>query len=277
MNILVLNGSPKGNNSITLQTVLYLQKKYSSHSCEVLNVGLRIKALEKDFAPAAAAVEKADLLLFAYPVYTFVAPCQLHRFIELLKGSGINLQGKFATQISTSKHFYDITAHRYIQDNCQDMGLKYIRGLSADMEDLLCQQGRKEAREFFEYVCHSVENNSYETLPQPLPRARPDLVFCSPLGLTAHVSPSGPPDSRRPLCQGSWAWPPWRPACPVHLPWLEPSPCLLLPWDPRPRGILWFPLRLRRQQLDSGFFNFLRPVPSSRAASTPGRKQAVNE
>ena len=114
-------------------------------------------------------------------------------------------------------------------------------------------------------------------LPQPLPRARPDLVFCSPLGLTAHVSPSGPPDSRRPLCQGSWAWPPWRPTCPIHLLWLEPSPCLLLPWDPRPRGILWFPLRLRRQQLDSGFFNFLRPVPSSRAASTPGRKQAVNE
>ncbi|MBP0963436.1 MAG: NAD(P)H-dependent oxidoreductase, partial [Oscillospiraceae bacterium] len=170
LNILVLNGSPKGNNSITLQTVLYLQKKYPSHSFEVLNVGSRIKALEKDFAPAAAGVEKADLLLFAYPVYTFVAPCQLHRFIELLKGSGINLQGKFATQISTSKHFYDITAHRYIQDNCQDMGLKYIRGLSADMEDLLCQQGRKEAREFFEYVCHSVENNSYETLPQPLPR-----------------------------------------------------------------------------------------------------------
>ena len=26
MNILVLNGSPKGDNSITLQTVLYLEK-----------------------------------------------------------------------------------------------------------------------------------------------------------------------------------------------------------------------------------------------------------
>ena len=28
MKILVLNGSPKGSNSITLQTVLYLEKKF---------------------------------------------------------------------------------------------------------------------------------------------------------------------------------------------------------------------------------------------------------
>ena len=176
MNILVLNGSPKGNNSITLQTVLYLQKKYPSHSFEVLNVGSRIKALEKDFAPAAAAVEKADLLLFSYPVYTFIAPCQLHRFIELLKASGLCLQSKFATQITTSKHFYDITAHRYVQDNCQDMGLKYIRGLSADMDDLLSQQGRKEACEFFDQVCWSVEKGHCEPFPQPLPQPARQLV-----------------------------------------------------------------------------------------------------
>ena len=170
MNILVLNGSPKGQNSITLQTVLYLQKKYPAHNFEVLNVGSRIKALEKDFASAAAALEQADLLLFSYPVYTFIAPCQLHRFIELMKASGIALQGKYATQLSTSKHFYDITAHRYIQDNCQDMGLKYIRGLSADMDDLLCKKGQKESCDFFEHVCWSVEHDFYETFPQPLPR-----------------------------------------------------------------------------------------------------------
>jgi len=131
--------------------------------------------LEKDFSPAAAVVEQADLLLFSYPVYTFIAPCQLHRFIELLKNSGINLQGKYASQLSTSKHFYDITAHNYIRDNCLDMGLKYIRGLSADMDDLLCQQGRKEACEFLEYVCWSVENDHYEvqTQPQPQPAHKP--------------------------------------------------------------------------------------------------------
>ena len=162
MNILVLNGSPKGEYSITLQTSYYLQKLYPQHEFEVLHVGRQIKSLEKDFSKAVDAVEKADVLLFSYPVYTFIAPFQMHRFIELLKASELDLTGKIATQITTSKHFYDITAHRYIQDNCQDMGMKFIRGLSADMEDLLSAQGQHQAKSFFEYVCHCVENEIFE-------------------------------------------------------------------------------------------------------------------
>lgn len=131
MDILVINGSPKGENSITLQTVLYLQKHFPKHTFSFLHAGQRIRVLEKEFAPAAEALKKADLILFSYPVYTFIAPSQLHRFIELVKQSGINLSGKYATQLTTSKHFYDVTAHRYIQENCQDMGLKFIKGLSA--------------------------------------------------------------------------------------------------------------------------------------------------
>ena len=162
MRILVLNGSPKGKNSVTLQTVNYLQLLYPKHSFEILHVGQGIKQLEKDFSPALEALEKADLLLFSYPVYTFVAPCQLHRFIELMKEHKADVAGKWATQFTTSKHFYDITAHRYIQDICGDLGLKYIRGLSADMEDLLKPKGQQEAKDFFKFVLWSVANNSAE-------------------------------------------------------------------------------------------------------------------
>ena len=171
MNILVLNGSPKGQYSITLQTIHYLEKLHPEHSFEVFHVGQRIKALEKEFAPALEAVKNADLLLFSYPVYTFIAPYQLHRFVELLKESGVAMDGKYATQFSTSKHFYDVTAHRYIQDNCQDMGLKYIRGLSADMDDLLAEKGQKEAEDFFRFVCWSVEKDAYEAFPASLTEA----------------------------------------------------------------------------------------------------------
>ena len=169
MNILVLNGSPKGKYSITLQTVRYLQKLHPEHEFAFLNVGQTIKSLEKDFTVATQAMEQADVLLFAYPVYTFIAPSQLHRFIELTKASGINLSGKFASQITTSKRFYDVTAHRYVQDNCADLGMKFVRGLSADMEDLLKEQGQKEARDFFDYLCWCVANDSYEPLPEPAP------------------------------------------------------------------------------------------------------------
>ncbi|MBP3637173.1 MAG: NAD(P)H-dependent oxidoreductase [Clostridia bacterium] len=169
MKILVLNGSPKGEYSITLQTVKYLEKHYPQHSFEVLHVGQRIKALEKDFSPVIKAAEAADLLLFAYPVYTFIAPCQLHRCIELMKIHGVKVAGKFATQITTSKHFYDITAHRYVQNNCQDMGMKVIRGLSADMDDLLSEKGQKEARAFMDYAAWCVENGVSEPAPAPMP------------------------------------------------------------------------------------------------------------
>ena len=162
MNILVLNGSPKGKNSITLQTVLYLQKKNPRHTFEILHVGQKIKSLTKDFSPALEAIAKADVLLFSYPVYTFIAPCQLHRFISLMKEHGADVSGKIATQISTSKHFYDVTAHRYIQDNVQEMGMHFIRGLSADMEDLPTKKGRQEADSWFAHFVWCAEKRYFE-------------------------------------------------------------------------------------------------------------------
>lgn len=90
----------------------------------------------------------------------------------------MDMSGKWATQITTSKHFYDVTAHRYIQDNCQDLGMKFIRGLSAGMNDLLSQQGQHQACSFFDYVCHSVGNDLYEPFPEvpPAPKHLPVTV-----------------------------------------------------------------------------------------------------
>ena len=169
MHVLVLNGSPKGKYSITLQTVLYLQQQFPQDHFEVLHVGQKIKVLEKDFSPAVQAVEKADLLLFSYPVYTFIAPSQLHRFIALLKAKKFDLRNKYAAQLSTSKHFYDMTAHAYIRDNCFDLGLKYIDGLSADMDDLLSEKGQAQAVGFWNYVAWSVQKDLYKPFPAPLP------------------------------------------------------------------------------------------------------------
>lgn len=171
MNILVLNGSPKGQYSITLQTINYLQKLHPEHTFEILHVGQRIKALEMDFSQVIKEITLADLLIFCYPVYTFIAPYQLHRFIELLKESGISLKGKYVTQLTTSKHFYDVTAHQYIQDNCQDLKMKYIRGLSADMDDLITVKGQQDAKSFFDYVIWSIKNNIFETIS---PSATPE-------------------------------------------------------------------------------------------------------
>lgn len=163
MKICVLNGSPKGEYSISLQTALYLKKKYPVCQFSVLHVGKKIKAYEKDMSEALKAINDAEMLLFCYPVYTFIAPYQLHRFIELLKESGTDLSGKFAAQISTSKHFFDVTAHNYIRENCRDLGLKYIAGLSADMDDLLVDKGRKDAVAFWDYVLFSAGHDLFDS------------------------------------------------------------------------------------------------------------------
>lgn len=163
MNITVINGSPKGKQSVTLQTILYLEKKYPEHKFEIIHAGQQIKSLEKDFSKAKKLLKNADAVIFSYPVYTYIAPAQLHRFIELMKADGVDMKDKYATQLTTSKHFYDITAHKYIEENSLDMGMRYIRGISADMEDLLKENGRVDAEKFFEFFIWSVENGVYKT------------------------------------------------------------------------------------------------------------------
>lgn len=169
MKITVVNGSPKGKYSCTLQTSLFLEKRFPEHSFEV--VGVMDKKRDKAFA----SILSADIVIFSYPVYTFLAPSQLHFFIRDMKTSGIDFSGKWATQITTSKHFYDSTAHRYLSDNLHDMGFKVVPGLSADMEDLTKEKGQREAETFFSLLIHSVENDIFEPSPSFLSPTLPEF------------------------------------------------------------------------------------------------------
>jgi multimeric flavodoxin WrbA len=166
MKVCVINGSPKGNYSVTLQTSLFLEKKFKEFEFEVINVGQQIRVIEKDLNSVVMKIKESDLIILSYPVYTFVAPSQLHRFIELLKDNNIDLENKFVTQISTSKHFYDMTAHKYVEENCYDLKMKYIKGLSLDMEDLLSEDKQQEIVNYFEFVLSSIKNDLYEIAPK---------------------------------------------------------------------------------------------------------------
>ena len=66
-------------------------KPYDTFKCCIqstsleLPVGQRIKRYEKDFSTPREALSQAEVILFCYPVYTFLVPYQLHRFLELLR------------------------------------------------------------------------------------------------------------------------------------------------------------------------------------------------
>ena len=162
MNILVLNGSPKAGYSITIHTSYFIDRSTSGNEWTYLNIQQKINRWKKDSTELRDAVEKADLIILSYPVYTLLAPYCVHQLIEVMKDDGIVLEGKWATQITTSKHFYDTTAHRFIEENLLDLGAYFIDGLSADMDDLLSPAGQKEALTFFDTVRFHIDNNIYK-------------------------------------------------------------------------------------------------------------------
>ena len=48
MKIIVLNGSPKGEHSITLQYSHFIQKKFPQHELKIVHIAQRIKKIEKN-------------------------------------------------------------------------------------------------------------------------------------------------------------------------------------------------------------------------------------
>ena len=162
MNILIVNGSPKGTNSITLQSMLYLEKTHTGEKFKYIHTHAGISMGEKDMESFRNELDEAELIIFSYPVYTFLVPYQLVRLIENLRKEGITLDGKWVTQFSTSKHFFDTTAHKYLEENLIDMNAKSIPGLSGDMEDLLTGKGRKELDDWAKMCFYRIENNIYE-------------------------------------------------------------------------------------------------------------------
>jgi multimeric flavodoxin WrbA len=162
MNILVLNGSPKGDLSITLQYVAYLQKAFASHTFKIEHIAQRIKRLERDpaaFEAILGEVRATDLVLWATPVYYFLVPGQVKRFIELVdeRGASEAFAGRYAAVLTTSIHFFDHIAHSYLAGICEDWQMHFYGGHSAEFKDLLDEAGRAQLMRFAEGLFAAVE------------------------------------------------------------------------------------------------------------------------
>ncbi|HOH74117.1 MAG TPA: NAD(P)H-dependent oxidoreductase, partial [Syntrophales bacterium] len=116
MIIAVLNGSPKGELSVTLQYVRYLQKIHPEHDYRIFSVARQIGKLERDeraFGGIMDQVAAADAVIWSFPLYYCLVCSQYKRFIELIFAGGRQeaFRGKYALALSTSVHFFDHTAH----------------------------------------------------------------------------------------------------------------------------------------------------------------------
>jgi multimeric flavodoxin WrbA len=159
--ITVLNGSNKGDMSVTLQYVRFIQKAFPQHELKVVHVAQKINALEKSeaaFQEVVDQVRTSDGVLWAFSVKYFLVHANYKRFIELMweRGAQDVFKGKYAATLSTSIHFYDHLAHNYVHAICDDLGMKYTGAFSAEAEDLLKEARRRDlglfAESFFEAI-----------------------------------------------------------------------------------------------------------------------------
>ena len=87
MKIVVLNGSPKGKLSFTLQYVQYVKQFHPKHEWVIIDVAKRIKRLEKrdtEFQAVIEEIKAADGVLWSFGLYVLCVPSQYMRFIELI-------------------------------------------------------------------------------------------------------------------------------------------------------------------------------------------------
>lgn len=153
MKIVVLNGSPKGMTSVTMQYVLFLQKRFPQHELRILNICQDIKKLEENedaFQEAMGAIDSSDAVLWATPIYVLLVPGPYKRFIELVfeRSAQAAFRGKYAAALTTSVRFFDHTAHTYLNAVCDDLDMRYVGGYSAEMFDLL-EEGEQQRLSFF--------------------------------------------------------------------------------------------------------------------------------
>ena len=166
MKICVLNCSPKNNLSLTLQTVLYLQKWYQ----EKLNED------DFDIIPAFSGkvtekieetVKKSDLIIMSGAVFHFDVHSSMGELLDLLSDNYYDIiKDKPVTFISTSGMLGDSLAHNRFEMWAKRNGLRYINSLSLESSEILSPTGREELFCWFKYVKAMAEYYKNKNMPK---------------------------------------------------------------------------------------------------------------
>jgi len=181
MRIAVLNGSPKGDVSVTMQYVHFLEQRFPEAEFKYYDVALKIKKLEKDdkvFQEVIDGITAADAVLWAFPLYFLLVCSQYKRFIEMIfeKNAVSAFRGKAAVCLTTSINFFDHTAHNYINAVCDDLNMNFFGAYSAEMNDLLKTKERQRLKTFGELFLKAIKEKT-PAIRNHQPLMTPQIVF----------------------------------------------------------------------------------------------------
>lgn len=163
MKITILNGSPKGDMSLTMQYAEFIKKKFPKNKYTTFNIAQKIKKIESEpaeFKKIMATIKESDAVIWAFPLYYMLVHGGYKRFIELIfeRKAGAAFKNKHAVTLSTSIKFFDNTAHDYIHAICDDLQMQYAGYFSASMNDLKQNETQKQLTLFTKRLFTAVNN-----------------------------------------------------------------------------------------------------------------------
>lgn len=166
MKIAVLNGSPKGMTSTTMEYVQFIQRSFPDHELKITSIHLKTKRMEKDdddkvFWGVLNEIKASDAVLWAFPCYYMNVPGYYKRFLELIweKQGEDFFKGKHAAILCTSIKFFDHAAINYMHAICDDLGMKYNGFFSPEMYFLAEKEGQRQTLLFAENFFADIQND----------------------------------------------------------------------------------------------------------------------
>ena len=185
MKLCVLNGSPKGARSVTMQYIAFLEKKFPHHQFDIIHVSLQCRKMEHDedfFSQVLSVIQRSDAVLWAFPLYYLLVHSQYKRFIELIfeRGKEAVFKNKYAAALSTSIHFFDNTAHDYIRSVCDDLGMNYVDFYPARMDDIMKKENHPALVGFFKRIERHVSGSIPSSPAYGPVMNKGDYVFKAP-------------------------------------------------------------------------------------------------
>lgn len=166
MKICVLNCSPKNNQSLTLQTVLFLQKWYQE----------KLNESQFDIVPAFSgrvterieeAVRSSDLVIMSGAIFHFDIHSSMGELLDILSENYHDIiKDKPVTFISTSGLIGDTLAHNRFETWAKRNGMRYINSLSLESSAVLSPTGREELFCWFRYAKAMTEYYNNKVMPR---------------------------------------------------------------------------------------------------------------
>lgn len=162
MKILVLNGSPKGKESVTMQSVKIMEMFSKNNDFVYYDVIKYVDKLDTELEREnlKKLINSSSAIIWAFPVYHLLVPGHLKKFIENIFDSSLRecFKGKYSLVFTTSINYYDVTAHKYMEEIISDLDSYLIDSLSHNMEAIFKESGRKEIENFIGNLEYAIEN-----------------------------------------------------------------------------------------------------------------------